>query len=92
MVCRAERPRLARQNDEHRLGDFLGQMRVAHLPQCHGIHQIDVARDEHGERLFGIVPSIFPQQSQVVIRHFTHTFTPPGKGNNLFLLKTIFCD
>ena len=54
MVFGAERPRLARQNDEHRLRDFLGQIRIADLPQRHGINQIDVARHERGERLLGI--------------------------------------
>ncbi|MGD0253782.1 MAG: hypothetical protein ABSC01_13935 [Verrucomicrobiota bacterium] len=47
-------------------------MWVAHLPERHGINEIDVARDERGERFLGIAPGIFPQQGQVVIRHLTH--------------------
>src|ERR1039458_7888706 len=65
-------------------------MRVAHLPQRHGINQIDVARDECGERLLGIAPGIFPQQGQVVIHGFTHTFTLPRKGNRLFLRQRFY--
>ena len=58
-------------------------MRVAHLPQRHGINEIDVARDERGERFFGIAPGVFLQQGQVVIQHVTHTFTLVRKGNRL---------
>jgi len=42
-------------------------MRVAHLPQRHGINEIDVARDDRGERFFGIIAGEFPQKVQVVI-------------------------
>ena len=66
----AKRVCLARENDEHRLCDFLRQMRVAHLPQRHGIDEIDVAHNECGERLLGIAPGIFLQQRDVVIGHF----------------------
>ena len=51
---------LSRQNDEHNLGDFLRQMRVTHPAQGHRINQIDVARDQGGERFLGIAPGIFP--------------------------------
>jgi hypothetical protein len=59
-------------------------MRVAHLPQRHGIDQIDVAGDARGERLFRVAPGVFPQQGQVVVRHFTLSFTPAAKANRLF--------
>ncbi|HEX3855810.1 MAG TPA: hypothetical protein VHY30_00765, partial [Verrucomicrobiae bacterium] len=49
----AHRVRLARENDENSLRDFFRQMRVTHLPQRDGINEIDVARDERGERLLG---------------------------------------
>jgi hypothetical protein len=75
----AERVRLARQNDEDRLRDVPGQMRVAHLPQRHRINEIDVARNERGERLLGIALGIFPQQGQVVIQHFTHIIYADAK-------------
>jgi hypothetical protein len=81
----AERLRLACQDDEYRLGDFLGQRRVAHLPQRHGINQIDVTRGERGERLLGILLGVFPQQGQVVVQDFTDIFTLKPKGNRLFL-------
>jgi hypothetical protein len=46
---------LARQNDEDRLGDFLCQMRVAHLSQCHGIDEIDMPGDQLGKGGFPII-------------------------------------
>jgi hypothetical protein len=54
-------------------------MRVAHRPPRDGINQIDVARDERGERLLGIALGIFPQQDQVVIQHFTHIIYADAK-------------
>ena len=87
MVLSPSESRLARQNDEHRLRDFLGQMRVAHLPHRHGIDQIDVARDQRGERFLGIAPGIFAQQGQVVVHDFTDIFTRRRKGNRLFLQR-----
>src|SRR5215472_19159481 len=39
----------------------------------------DISRYERGERLFGIAPGVVPQQGQVVIHDFTHTFTPTDK-------------
>jgi hypothetical protein len=44
-----------------------------------------VARDERAERLFGITPGVFAQQGQVVIWHFTISFTLAAKPNSLFL-------
>jgi hypothetical protein len=86
----AERVRLAREDDENRLRDFLGQIRVAHLPQRDGINEIDMARDERGERRLGIVPRMVTQQVQIVIHRFTNTFTPPRKSNRLFFAADNF--
>ena len=80
----AERFGFARQNDKNRLCDFLGQMRIAHLPQCNGMNEIDMARDECGERLLGIVPGIFLQQCHVVSHHPAYIFTLPPKSAKLF--------
>ena len=46
-------PGFARENDEDRLGDVLGQMGVAHLPQRGGINQPDVAFDQRGKGRLG---------------------------------------
>jgi hypothetical protein len=54
-----------------------------------GILKIYIARDERGKRRLGILPGVCLQQGQVVIHHFTDTFTPPRKANRLFLRQTI---
>ena len=43
---------LARQEDEHNLGDFLRQRRIARLPQRRAIHQADMALHQRGEGRF----------------------------------------
>ena len=80
----AERVRLARENDEDRLRDFFREMRIAHLPQRDGINEIHMTRHERGKGGFGIIAGKIAQQSQVVIHHFTDTFTLARKSNRLF--------
>ena len=62
----AQLPRFARQNDEDRLRDFLGMVRVARLPERHGINQVDMPRHQGGESFPGIVPGILAQQHAVI--------------------------
>ena len=76
---RPQRRRLARQNDEHRLRDILGQVRILHLPQSDRIHQIDVTPHQRGERGLGLTPRVFMQQPQIVIRHFRHIIYTPAE-------------
>ena len=51
----AQSRRLFRQNDEDRLRDFLGVLRMAGLTQGDEIDQIDVARHQFGKRLIGMI-------------------------------------
>ena len=77
--------RLFRQNDEDRLGDFLGMMRIADLPQRDGINQIDVPRHQRGKGLVGMIFRILPQQ-RAVIRglHSSISVRHQANPDNLF--------
>ena len=57
---------LARENREDRLGDFLGLMRIAGVPERDRINLVDVPRDEHGKSILGAALGIFLQQSDVI--------------------------
>jgi predicted RNase H-like HicB family nuclease len=59
-------------------------MRVAHLPQRHGINQIDVPRHERGERGLGIVTGEFPQKAQVIIHLSSIHLRRRGKVTDYF--------
>ncbi|HSY73954.1 MAG TPA: hypothetical protein VK810_00660 [Dongiaceae bacterium] len=59
-------------------------MRVAHLPQRHGINEVDVARDERGECFFGIIAREFPQQVQVVVHLSSIHLRRRGKVTDYF--------
>jgi hypothetical protein len=74
-----ERTRLACQNDENRLRDFLGQIGIAYLPQRRRMDEGDMAHDQCFKRRLGLAGGIFPQQCHVIIHHPTYTCTPGGK-------------
>ena len=57
---------LARQDDEHGLRDFLGQMRVAHLPQRGGIDQRHVAFHQRRKRLFRVLRRVSGKQFGII--------------------------
>ena len=84
MVSAAERVRLARQNDEHGLGDLLRQQRVAHLPHRRRIDEVDVARDQRGKRRLGLAGGVVPQQCHVVIHCSPIHGRPRRKGTVFF--------
>jgi hypothetical protein len=73
-------PGLLRQDDENRLRDFPGQVRVAHLPQRRGIDKSDAPRNEFRESRFGVACRVFPQQRHVV--HRLHSPLNAGFGRN----------
>jgi len=77
-----ERAGLASEDDKHRLGNFLGQMRVAHLPQGRRINEIDVTRYQRLKGRFGLAGGVFPHQLHVVVHHPSDTWTPGPKGDN----------
>jgi hypothetical protein len=52
-------------NHKYRLRNFLRLMRVARVTQRNRIHPVDMAPDQRGERLFGIVFHKFLQQNDV---------------------------
>jgi dolichol-phosphate mannosyltransferase len=52
----AKGPRLARQDHKDGLGDFLGLVMIAQVPQRGGIDEVDVSCDQGGKRLFGVPP------------------------------------
>jgi hypothetical protein len=68
---RAQLFRLAGQDDEYRLRDFLRLGGVGHLAQGDRMHEAEVARNERRERLLGPAPGVFAKQLHVIhIRHF----------------------
>ena len=73
MVSGTERPRFPGQNDEHRLGDLLGQMRVARLPQRRRINEREVTRNQRLKGLLGLVDGVFLHQRHVVGHHSPYT-------------------
>jgi len=78
--------RLARENDENGLGNFLGQRRIAHLPQRRRIDQVDVARHQRLKSPLGLAGGVVPHQRHVVIHHPLNKWTPKIKGDKLFCL------
>ena len=68
-----EGPRLARQDDENRLGDFFRQGLVARLPQRNGIDEMDMARHQLGKGRLGLVLRVRLQQALIVFGHFINT-------------------
>ena len=58
----AEAAGLASEDDEDRLRDFLGQVRVAHLPSRGGMDQSDVALDQPGEGGFRAAGGVVGEQ------------------------------
>jgi hypothetical protein len=50
---------------------------------CIATSVISPAADQFGKGRLGLVPGVFPQQSQVV-GHFSNTFTQTQKANRLF--------
>src|SRR5437879_2946509 len=61
--------RIAGQVSEDGLGDFLSELPRAYLAERRGIHQVEVAADQFGERVFGVLPDIFCEQLQVGVAH-----------------------
>ena len=61
-----QRSGFLRKEDEHRLGDFLGVMRIARVAQRHGVDLVDVSRDELGKGFLGMVLDVFAQQGVVI--------------------------
>ena len=57
----AQSRRLFRQNDEDRLRDFLGVLRMAGLTQGNGIDQIDVAYLNQALSLFNVQEGRYPK-------------------------------
>ena len=55
------------------LGDFLGELQGADLPERSGMDEINVAADEFGEGVFGAVAGVAREQLQVGFgRRFDH--------------------
>jgi len=61
----AQAASLAGQNDKDGLRNFLGHIRVAHLPQSGGVHQSHIAPDEFRERSLGLTGGEFRKQCGV---------------------------
>ena len=56
----------ARQNDEDRLSDFLGVMRIAGEAQRGGINEVHIPRNEAGKRRLGFGAGELREQFMVV--------------------------
>jgi hypothetical protein len=61
--------RLAREQDENGLGDFLGHGGIAHEAQGGAVNHAGVALDEGAERGLGVAFGEFPQELDVIV-HF----------------------
>jgi hypothetical protein len=61
---------MARQLDEGRLDYFLSQLRRADLSKRRGIDKVQVATDDLGEGIFGVLRGITSEQFQIVFVHF----------------------
>ena len=61
------------EDDKHRLRDFLGQLRIAHLPQGGGINEADAPVYQRFKGRFGTAGGILPQQLYVI--HCLHLLT-----------------
>jgi hypothetical protein len=71
---------LAGENEEDSLGDLLGEMRVAHLPQGGGMDEIEMPRDERLKRRLGLVPGKFPHQGHVIGCLHSPTYARPERN------------
>ncbi len=63
----AETPGLPGENDEDRLGDFAGANWIADVAKSGGVDLVDVARDEHGEGVVGVVVRVLAEQLEVIL-------------------------
>jgi hypothetical protein len=51
------------------LGDFFGQLRGADLTERGGIDEINVAADDFGEGILGVLPGVAGEQFQIGVAH-----------------------
>ncbi len=58
--------RLARQNDEDRLRDFLRVMRIAGEPQRGGMDEVHIPGGERVKRRLGFAAGVFREQFMVI--------------------------
>jgi hypothetical protein len=76
---RREAVRLAGEVREGRLGDFLGELRGADLAERGGEDQIEVAADQFGESIFGVLPRVARKQLQVRVAHLQEYIAAASK-------------
>ena len=69
-ITRSEALGVAGEVDEGGLGDFLGKLRRANLTKRGGMDEINVATDEFGEGVLGVVAIVAREQLQIVFAHF----------------------
>jgi hypothetical protein len=87
--ARRQFARLARQNDEDRLRDFLGVMRIAGETQRGGIDEVHIPRDEGGKGGLGFGAGEFGEQFVVVqFRHLPNDVREPQNWTNYFAFST----
>jgi len=65
-----EAVRVARKVRENGLSDFLGELRRADLPERSGMDEVEMAPDDLGEGVLGVLPGVTREQFQVGIAHF----------------------
>src|SRR5262245_55895924 len=81
----AQERRLARQNDEHRLRDFLRRGFVAELSARRSVNERRVPLHQGGESLFGAAPDIFTEQLLIAaFVHFTGIAAARGRNPKTF--------
>ncbi len=81
--CRELAWPLRNKDNEHGLGNFLGVMGIAGLPEGDRIDEIDVPRNEAGKGRFGLVVNELAQQGTVVFwRHLQISVRRARKADN----------
>jgi len=88
-ICLAsEHAGLAREDNEHRLGDFFRLMWVGGVAERDGMNEMDVAVYQHSECLFALAMGKFCQQLSVIdFAHSTVICAPNAKGDKVFFGK-----
>ncbi len=76
---RAESGSFAGQQDEHGLGDILGQVRIPDLPDGGGMHQIHMSSHQGGKGGFRPVFHVFLQQIPIVHDGSSFPFIPAAE-------------
>ena len=74
-----EAVRLAGEVGESGLGDFLGELRGTDLAERRGKDEIEVATNDFGESILGVLPGVLRKQLQVAVARFHISISSPPR-------------